>query len=528
MNVLLLSCLLALNADSRIDSVIAYPDQAIIVRKAGVTLSGTQQLVFTDLTGSLDDNTVRIKAEGLRLGEVQVKPGYLAKPTDRVKTLEDSLERLQTRDRGYANEQDVLKSKETFLNSIKLGAPELMSKEMVSGKVDPGNWGSALSFMATELIGVKNRGQELDKLRKELGKVINAVNQELSNARAQSENRKAIFVDVNAEESGSYEVTLSYAVPYSVSWTPYYELRAAPSDQQSEISYFARLSQRTNEDWDNVKVILSTGRPSAGGVAPEPQAWYLDFYEPVTAYGHLGGKAAHAVMAAPGAPMMDEMKAEEKTETRAQAVETGISLQYVIPGRVTLKSGEDAKKLALYQTRLPAVFSYYSYPRIEQQAYLRGKLQNNTDYIFLAGQGNTYVGDEFTGKTYINNIAPGESSDLSFGVDDRVKVKRELVKSLTSKTGLLGNRTKVEFTYKTTVENYHSKPVKMTLIEQVPVTQNKDISVNLSKLEPKPDETNKDNGTFKFNLELQPQQKLVVNLIYSVEYPTGKQISGLY
>jgi uncharacterized protein (TIGR02231 family) len=524
---LLLTSLLALNAGSRIDTVIAYPDQAIIVRKTSLHLSGPEQLAFRDLTGSLDDNTVRLKAPGLRIGEVQVKPGYIASPTSRVKTLEDSLDRLRTQDQRYAGEQEVLKARETFLNSIKLGAPELMSKEMSFGKVDAGNWGTALGFMTTELVATKNRGQELDRTRKEMSKVINAVAQELSNARAASENRKAIYADVSVDEPGTYEVTLFYAVPYSVSWSPYYELRARPSDQQTEISYFARLSQRTNEDWDNVKVILSTGRPSAGGVAPEPQGWYLDIYTPVITYGEGAGKATRAVLAAPGAMMLDHM-AEKKAEEPAQAVETGISLQYVIPGRVSLKSGEDAKKLAVYQTRLPSEFSYYSYPRIEQQAYLRGKLQNNTDYIFLAGQGNTYVGDEFTGKTFINSVAPGESADMSFGVDDRVKVKRELVKSLTSKTGMFGNRTRVEFTYKTTVENYHSKTVKLALIEQIPVSRNKDVAVNLVKLEPKPDETNKDNGTFKFNLELQPQQKLVVNLVYTVEYPTGKQVSGLY
>jgi hypothetical protein len=39
---------------------------------------------------------------------------------------------------------------------------------------------------------------------------------------------------------------------------------------------------------------------------------------------------------------------------------------------------------------------------------------------------------------------------------------------------------------------------------------------------------NTDLGTYTFRLELKPQAKLEVNLAYSVEYPTGKNISGLY
>jgi hypothetical protein len=58
--------------------------------------------------------------------------------------------------------------------------------------------------------------------------------------------------------------------------------------------------------------------------------------------------------------------------------------------------------------------------------------------------------------------------------------------------------------------------------------QGKDISVNVVKLDPKPAEENKNNGGFTFRLNLQPQQKITINLSYYVEYPTGKRVSGLY
>jgi uncharacterized protein (TIGR02231 family) len=524
MSFLLLFALATTSVESRIDSVIAYPDQAMVIRKALALATGSQQLVFSGLTGLLDDNSIRIRAAGLKIGEVQVKPGYSAQPTGRVKTLADSLDALSARDRAFTEEQDVLKAKEAFLNSIKLGAPELMSKELGQGRVDAGSWGTALGFLAGELTTVRQRQAELERLRKDLGLAISAVTQELANARAQSENRKTILVDVFAEQSGSYDISLSYNIPFSVAWNPYYELRANPSSLNVGITYYARLSQRTNEDWNDVKVLLSTARPSAGGAAPEPVGWYLDLYEPRS----YDKPAKARVLPAPGAALVSGAFATEEAEAPAPPVETGISLQYDIPGRVSLKSGDNPKKLFLHQASLPTEFHYYAYPRISEISYLRGKVQNNSDFIFLAGQGNTYVGDEFTGHTWLASIAPGESADLSFGVDDRVKVRRELVKSLTSKSGIVGNLTKVDFVYKTTVENYHAKPIDMTLIEQIPVTQNKAIKVTLTSLDPKPDEENKDLGTSTFRLELKPQEKISINLAYSVEYPTGKSISGLY
>ena len=526
MTSILLLAVVSLSVESRVDSVIVYPDQALVVRKALVTVSGSNQLAFEGLTGMLDDNSVRIRAPGLMMGEVQVKPGYTAQPTGPVKLLEDSLDKLKRQDRVLSDEQDVLKSEDSFLSSIKLGAPEMMSKELTVGKVDAANWGSALSFMSTQMVAVKKRAAELELLRKDLDKIKTAVSTELANAKSRWENRKTILLDVYAEQNGNYEVSLSYAVPSSVVWSPYYELRAAPSDQSVSLTYYARVSQHTNEDWADVKVILSTARPSAGGVAPEPSAWYLNLYEPEPPMRSRAGKG---VMYAPGvAAMQSEDMAAAPIPPQAQTVETGISLQYVIPGTVSLKSGEDAKKVFLTQATLPADFFYYTYPRMEQIAYLRGKFLNNSKFIYLAGQGNTYVGDEFTGKTYLSSIAPGESANLSFGVDDRMKVKRELVSSTKGSAGLLSNRTKAEFVYKTTVESYQTRTIDLTVVEQVPVAQNKDIKVNVTKVDPQATEENRDLGTYTFKSQLKPQDKSTINLEYSVDYPNGKQISGLY
>ena len=53
-----------------------------------------QQVVefFPDLPGALQDNSVRIKAPGLKIGEVQVTRHYMDEPTPTVKKLKDGVE----------------------------------------------------------------------------------------------------------------------------------------------------------------------------------------------------------------------------------------------------------------------------------------------------------------------------------------------------------------------------------------------------------------------------------------------------
>jgi uncharacterized protein (TIGR02231 family) len=523
MFILLLAAISVVNVQSKIDSVIVFSDRAVIVRKADVTLSGSETIKFIELSGMFDDNTVRIKSDGIKIGEVQVKRGYMDKPTGRVKILKDSIQIFEDKNKNLTNETKVLEAKETFLSSVKLGSPEIISKELQTGKIAPEAWREALSFVAEELTKVKMRQIEIDRQKDDVKTKLEALRKELSDIQAVMENRKEITVEVEAKSAGTFPIELSYVIPYAVSWIPYYELRAEPSSGNVEIDYFSKISQRTAEDWDRVKIILSTAAPALSGIAPEPYPWYISLYE----YEKSAGERMMVDQIAPTAAP-DGALEYKKSEYQVPRIETGISLQYVIPGRISLKSGEAAKKVTLYQVQIPAEFEYYTLPKEREIAYLKANLKNSTDYVFLGGQANTYVGGEFTGQTYIKTVAPEESTAISFGTDERVKIKRELVKTFVSGGGFLSKREKKEFVYKTTIENFHSREIKIKLVEQVPVSQTKDIDVKLTKIEPTGYEENKDLGTFTWMSKLTSQQKFIVNLEYYVEYPKGRIVNGLY
>jgi len=520
----ILLALQAMTVSSQADSVVVYPNQVLVVRTASASVSGSGELSFPGLPGALDDNSVRIKAPGIRVGEVQVKRGYMAEPTPEVKRLQERLEGLQDQSKGLEDEGAVLKAKEDFLNSVKLGAPEIIAKDLQQGKVATESWRGALAFVGDELMKIKARQVKLAREKDAKQKEVAAAQQEYNDAKAAVENRKEVRFDY-AADPGSYEVRLSYVIPNAAQWSPYYELRASPTDGKVEVSYFAKLTQRTGEDWDHVKVMLSTTTPVLGATAPEPYPWYLSLLDVQRA-----ARKGRMAMPAPGAADMVGLQGGvmSKKAEEIQPVETGISLQYAIPGRVSLKSGEQAKKLSLKQTSLPAEFEYYTLPRSGQQAYLTGKLANTSDFVFLAGDGNTYVGDEYTGTTWLPNIAPQESTLLSFGIDERVKVKRELVKSFKSKGGLFSKTEKAQFVYKTTVENYNPKPITIKVVEQVPISQQGEIKVTVTKVEPKFLEQDADKGTYTWKPTIETKGQFTINYEFTVEYPAGRDVQGLY
>ncbi|MEO0079459.1 MAG: mucoidy inhibitor MuiA family protein [candidate division WOR-3 bacterium] len=521
----LLLLLTGLTVSSKVDSVVVYPNQVLLVRSALVAVSGPGELVFEGLSGALNDNTVRIRAPGLRIGEVQVRKGYLAEPTTEVMRLEEKVRMLEDSLKALDDEASVLKAQEEFLASVKLGAPEIIAKELQQGRLAPESWRGALAFVAGELARVKARQLRLGRQRPEMEKRLNAARQEYNEARAAIENRKQVRFQFDAEP-GTYRILLSYVIPNAADWQPYYELRARPDKGQVEVSYFAKLAQKTGEDWDGVKVILSTARPMFDVTAPEPSPWYLtlieEFVRPraLPAPGAMPeAKFAEAIAGGPEADL-------ERPEVLP--VETGISLQYVIPGRVSLKSGEPAKKLELKQTTLPAEFEFYTLPKAAEKAFLTGRLVNTSDFVFLSGNGNTYVGEEFTGATFIPTIAQDESLELSFGVDDRVKVKRELVKTFKSRGGLLSRTERAQFVFRTTVENYHPRPITIRIVEQVPVSQQKEIKVTVTRIEPRFLEQDEAKGTYTWKPELGSGERFEINLEFTVEYPAGRKVNGLY
>ncbi len=517
---LLILFLYSLNVTTRIDSVIIYPDRALISRVASVYLEKNTDLVFSDLPGMLDDHTVKIKSPGLRTGEVQVTRGYTKEPHPKVKELLAKIKDLELKDRWLNDENTVLKEKEKFLISIATGASDVISKEIYTGKIAPQSWQQGLQFMVDGLLQTKARIVAIEREKTELKEKIEALQKELNDVRAVEENRKIISFDVRPEKAGTYSLRLEYLVS-GAHWRTYYELRAKPSEKKIVVAYHGKIAQKTAEDWDNVKIVLSTARP-ASGQPPSYGPWYIYSYVPPI----RGGRMEEYEMAkqiAASAPAIEAVA----IPSEAPAVEAGMSLWYPLPGRYTLKSGDPEKKLLISESDLAAAFEYFVLPRIEQTAFSTGRMINNSEYLFLAGDANTYVGDDFTGKTYLNSVAPGESTIVSFGVDERVKVNRKLIKSKVTSGGLFKSTKKYELSFENSIRNFHTKDITCMIVDQVPVSQNPDIKVSDIKFNPKPSEENKEQGIYYWRLDLVQGQEIKITVSFTVEAPEKVTIQNL-
>ncbi len=86
----------------------------------------------------------------------------------------------------------------------------------------------------------------------------------------------------------------------------------------------------------------------------------------------------------------------------------------------------------------------------------------------------------FVGNGRLPLLAPGEEHELGFGVDDAIRVRHALAEEKRGETGIITTSKTDERSYRITVKNLHERAIQVTVLDQIPVSQNADIKVELT------------------------------------------------
>ena len=161
-----------------------------------------------------------------------------------------------------------------------------------------------------------------------------------------------------------------------------------------------------------------------------------------------------------------------------------------------------------------------------QSAFLRGKGKNVEDYPLLGGKASVFLDNSFVASVPIKTIMPADSFSLNLGIDDAIRVERKLISRFTESVGTFSTKTRTRYEFENIIENHKKYPVEVTLTDQVPVSADEKIVVELQ--EPKPDVLIPDaDGILRWKLKLAPGEKQVIKLKFTVEYPPSVFPYGL-
>jgi uncharacterized protein (TIGR02231 family) len=533
--------------ESVIKTVTVYKDRALIERIATPNLTeGEHTIIFGGLPAGIDTNSLQIKGGNQAvLQDLKVKDVYLEDfSDDKKKDIAEEIEELhdlidEINDRlNNSNEEKSL-----LLNMAKVSSDS--SKKSLIALFVPEKMESMMKFYNLKLNTLDDRIRENKKELKKLEKRLSVLNLEMNKYNQSNfKTEKQVELNIFVKETSDIEITLSYIV-YNANWNPVYDLRQNSETKKLGIAYNAVVRQSTGEKWEDVELKLSTARPQLSGVSPTLSPWFIDIFTYVAPAPKLEKVKAKAMKKkeimrsvsggiAPEGLIEEEVFAaleEPPMEIEEAKVESGATaVIFAIPGSNTILDNYEEHKLGITNIELETELEYTSIPKLTPFAYLTSKSKNESDYPLLAGKTNIFLDNSFVSHSNLKLVAPNEKFETSLGVDEGIKIEHKLINRFSKDEGLFSKKNKLTFEYKIEVKNNKKNESKITIKDQLPISQSQDIKVELiePKIKENTDSIKKlDDGSVEWVLNIPAGEKELLSLKFSVEYPRGEKLTGL-
>lgn len=259
---------------TKVEEVTIFSEGAQVVRKKRIEVQkGITELKFKDLSPFINPESIHLKAiSGVTILSVSHQINFLdkLKPSAEVEALDKTIQTLDNQ----------IKTEQTHLAIIKENIDLLQQNKDLSGKNNPvsaTNLQQVLDFYNQRMTDLKfkeneriERLAELQKNRKDTENQKNTIIGKLNNETSE------ILVKVSTERAISVPFELSYVV-HNAWWSPSYDLRATDISKPIQLIYKANVKQDTKEDWENVKLTLSSANPNVMSEAPELQTYFLSY-----------------------------------------------------------------------------------------------------------------------------------------------------------------------------------------------------------------------------------------------------------
>ena len=544
-----------------ISKVILFTQGAQIESEASVALQQGQMILkFVNLSPYIKKESIRIDGDGsFTILNVQHQNDYVneLENSGEIEALRKKIDELRLQIEDEETHIRILNDKMDFLkmNQVITGKDQAINPEAFNSLITL--YGNNMEALSLEIL---KRQRTINDYNEEINKFNAQLNSLNSRANLPS---GTILVTVDSKQAKNSKVGLHYLVD-KASWYPSYDIRFTGINKPLTVSFKANISQNTGIDWKNVKVVLSTAKTDVSAQVPELTTYYLQFYYPEIT-NVLQGRIAGVQIAEPGAaeemqirgisslnkygeplyvvdgvPQSDIASIDpnevENIEVLKDASATAVygsrgsngvvlvttkkdkedsflpltivskqetSNEYEIDAPQTILSVNKTTTVSFRETDLSARFEYQTVPKLSENVYLIGLIDDWYKAELLDGEANIYLENSFVGKSIINTRQFSDTLEISFGIDNNISVRREKLTEL-SENQFIGQNRKETMAYKLTLRNNKTYPVSVKVFDQIPVSTTKDIQVEA--IEISGGKLDEDTGIIEWEPELKPNE----------------------
>jgi len=530
--------------ESRIKAATVYTNQALVVRQSQLELTGAEQeLIIEGLPLSLQQDSVRSRGVGnvpVKILGVQTEQVFSSEPIEqRTAEINQEIQAIAAEIQKLEDQIVGINLQRNFVQDLGSKYLERFSSLQPPNEVNLDEISRLLGFIGSQdqsLAGQitqykqekANRENQLEVLRDRLKQVQTKTNRDRYS-------HYRILVAIEPESAGTFELEISYLVNYA-SWSPLYDIRSNTTGDQLHLTYLAEVKQKTGEDWIGINLTLSTAKPSLGKLPNKLKPFFIQSggFRTRESADELAGRPRSypaeffeldALLEEP-VPSMD-LSAEVKIEAEqaiAETTQVGGIVTFSLERNSTIPSDDQAHKVMLYQTHYAGQPQHITVPRLDSCAYLETQAINPADgATLLPGKANIFRDNTLVGTTELEHISPGQSFKVYLGIDESIKVSRDLVKR---EVESIGTYRRINYSYRIRLSNLRAEETKIRVIEQLPVSRDERIKVRLLRTQPEILEG--EMGTLEWLLVLapksQPESRQEIAYQSSTEYPTNLAI----
>jgi uncharacterized protein (TIGR02231 family) len=520
------------DASSAVDAVTVYPDGASVTRLVTLDLpAGDNSAVLKDFPLTLDPSSLRVEGEAgakLTIGAIDAKPPRAAPPVN-LPELDKRIEALKDQRADLQGAIDAAAARRKFAERFAETSPAGIGDK---GEARPiAEWRTAFAAVGEEVAAADTAIRDAERKQRELDREI----ARLESDKAQKPPSKLeVRIEVAAAAATRATLRVTYAVR-NARWTPLYDARldtgAKDRKPALELVRRAEITQNTGEDWSNVALSVSTVRTARGGKAPDLNSLIVQYPPPPRGFGSASGgmDQARAPLASP-APALRKVEGllSERADEQQAAAEVGsFQVVFKIPGRVSLGASEGAKSLRVSSAVMAPDLAVRAVPVLDPTGFLEASFKQNEDAPLLPGRVAIYRDGVFVGRTPMAAAGKDETVRLGFGADDKIKIERTVVKRNEGSAGLIVTTSKTdERSFKTTIRNGHDFPIRIAIEDQLPVSENEDIVVEMLPSSTPPTTTNlrDKRGVVEWAFEAKAGEVRDIGFAWRVRWPKDKGV----
>ena len=520
--------------DSQIQAVTLYLDRAMITRVATAKINAGMQTLLIEMQAfRIDPDAVsaRVFGAGEVYGVQYREDPVIDSPQEGIRLLKEQIKDLEKQKQTILDKQKVLAKQTLFLDSLVDFSKTQLPQDIKTDFPKTDELQKTLSFLGSSYQKVFAQQQDyaltVDALQRQIA-LLNEKLQQLQQPARQA--RKLVEIMFLSQKEQEIKIEADY-LALNARWTPLY--KASVTDDLSSVSLtmFANITQKTGENWQQVALSLSNNIPLKGGHLPSLHPWIIDIPRRLA-------KQKRAYAPSKAMPALESVKMEADAEAldeeavlaTATTNRRTLAFEYVLPRPLDVDSREKESIIPIQSKTLEGNFYHFVVPKRTPRTFLVCEAQ--ADVELLAGPMNIYFEGQYIGKTRIADQKAGDAFRLNLGVDREVLVKRERLADKVKETyfGKLDRNTVVRnLVYRISITNQKNKPIKLKVLDHIPVARTDKLKVEDLKLTPAPSvkDYQKREGVMLWELKLAPKAKKEINIEFVVIHPKDAAPLGL-